>query len=104
MPKVSLKIESKNNQSKTFLWIEKKLSTIKDIEKNIGAFTTNSNPKKHSISLNGEKIKVDLKVKKTSNTCLVCVDVDLPFKLALLKNVIKNKLESKISDLLKKIK
>lgn len=104
MPQVSLAIESKSNQSQTFAWIEKKLSTIKDIEKNIGKFTINSNPKKHSISLNGEKIKVQIQVKKTLKTSLVCVDIDLPFKLALLKNVIKNKLEKKISGLLEKIK
>lgn len=104
MPQVSLAIESKADQIKTFSWIEKKLVTIKDIEKNIGKFTTHSNPEKYSMELKGEKIKIQIKVKKKLKKSLVCVDVDLPFKFALLKNIIKSKLEKKISILVQKIK
>ncbi|MBE8163207.1 MAG: hypothetical protein HAW63_04390 [Bdellovibrionaceae bacterium] len=104
MPEVSLSIKSESSQSKTFFWIEEKLSTVKDIEKNIGIFTTHCEPKKHSITLKGEKITVQVQVKKTEKTSLVCVKVNLPLKLALLKTVIKTKLETQISKLLKKIK
>lgn len=104
MPKIALTLDSKNNQNHTFTWMEKKLESIKEIEKSIGKFTTHSNQKKHSIELKGEKISVKVKVKKKKDASLVCIDVDLPFKFALLKGVIKTKLETKISSLLKKMK
>lgn len=104
MPQISLSLDSKHGQEQTFLWIKKKLSIAKDIEKNIGAFSTHSNTEKCSLELRAKTIKVSVKVKKKLNKSLVCVEVDLPFKLALLKTVIKQKLEQKISDLLKKIK
>lgn len=104
MPQISLSLDSKHSQEQTFLWIKKKLSAAKDIEKNIGSFSTKSDTKKCTLELNGKKIKVLVKVKKKLTKSLVCVEVDLPFKLALLKGIIKQKLEKKISDLLEKIK
>lgn len=93
MPKVNFEMPAPLNADQAFSKIQTFLNSdnhFKRIDPKVSATFDQSNK---SCQINGSQFKADLKVTPANDKCLVAVEVDIPFALALFKGKIKEEIE-----------
>ena len=97
MPKLDIKCQSNHSQEETFTRVKKFFDTDTTLAKFDSDLKTEFNDSAYSGSVIGRQFKAKLEV---SGNAEVCINVDLPFHLALAKGMIQKTLQSKLDEAL----
>lgn len=93
MPKINFEMAAPLSSDQAFTKIQTFLNAdnhFKRLDPKVSATFDQSNK---SCQINGSQFKANLKVKPNNDKCLVSIEVEIPFALALFKGKIKDELE-----------